>query len=556
MAWYILQDILVLLLAAFVLGGVAERLRQSAVVGYIIAGMLVGPNVLGWAGVGGGGVDSSDAMAVLAEMGVSLLLFSIGLEFSFRRLRSLGAAALGGGALQVGVTLAIGAAGALAFGVPWKGALAVGAALALSSTACVLRILASRAAIDSVHGRASLGVLLFQDLAVVPLVLMVSILGSDGGLADTAITLGKTVMYAAILVGAFYVLFNHLAPWALGAQAIRSNRDLSLLLAITAGLGSAWAAHAVKLSPAMGAFLAGLLLAESPFAAQVRADVGPLRTLLMTLFFTSIGMLGDPAWIAAHLVEVAALSTAIVVGKGLIVAVVLRRFGLPLQPSLAAGMCLAQIGEFSFVLSDLAADEGLISADVMALLISSTIVTLVLTPYLVTLAPQAASAVSKRMIKRGWAKPSRPTEADADMYAGMSGHVILVGFGPAGQAVGEILARRQDGVIVVDMNVRLVRTATERGFKAEVGDATQPDFLDHLHLHDAAAVIVTIPDPAHTRLIIQHVKSMAPDARIVARARYHVYRWELEMAGAHIVIDEEEHVGRRLATAATQVLGP
>jgi CPA2 family monovalent cation:H+ antiporter-2 len=286
--WQVITEILLLLGVAFVFGFLAQWLKQSAVIGYLIAGGLLGPIMF-----------SRHVVSGVAELGVSLLLFSIGLEFSFRRFKSMGSVALAGGTLQVLATMLVfGFLFSLRF--PFRTALVLGAMVALSSTAVVLRILIDRTEIDSIRGRNALGILLVQDMAVVPLVLLVAMLSHGGDLGDIFIRIAQTVAAALGLVITFYLLFYHLIPRVLLTRGLFSNRELVVLLTIVMALGSTWLAHALGLSPALGAFLAGMLLAESPFAGQIRSDIGSLRTLFVTLFFTSIGMLANPGWFIAN----------------------------------------------------------------------------------------------------------------------------------------------------------------------------------------------------------------------------------------------------------------
>ncbi|MCZ6837168.1 MAG: cation:proton antiporter [Planctomycetota bacterium] len=544
--WQLLFDLVVLLTAAMVLGAIAERLKQSALLGYLLAGTLLGPNTLGLIG-------QQTEVEVLAELGVALLLFTIGLEFSWRRLRRTGKAGLGGGSLQIVITLLLVAGAAWLFKLDARSALAVGAMLALSSTATVLRVLVARANLDSVHGRTTLGILLVQDIAVVPLVLMVSVMNEGGSAGEITWAVGKALGAAGLLIGSLYVLLNFIVPGLLNIGTMRGYRELPILLAIVVGFGSAIAAHRLGLSPALGTFVAGMLMAESPFATQIRADISSLRTLLITLFFSSIGMLGDPAWALEYWLAISLLVVAIVVGKTSIIWFVLRRFGQTHRHALTAGLCLAQVGEFSFVLAGIAklsvtADgksTGFLDDDLFKLVISATIVTLFLTPYLVTFAPRIANRLIERLERLRFVKSITDEEDPAN--APLSDHIIIVGFGPSGSAVGVSLVEHSDRVVVVDLNPKLVRAAQRFGFRAHIGDARHGEILEHLSLPLAAAVVVTLPDPESSRAIIQIVRHMAPNVPIFARSRYHVHRFELIMAGAQVVIDEEQIMGETLA---------
>ncbi|MCB9891942.1 MAG: cation:proton antiporter [Planctomycetes bacterium] len=522
-----------LLATALVLGALAEKLRQSAIVGFLLAGMLLGPNVFGF-------VRNDAEVGILAELGVALLLFAIGLEFSWRRLRGLGAASLAGGATQVGATTMVAAAAAYIAGQPGQAALAIGAIIALSSTASVLHIMRMRAELESVHGGHALAVLLVQDLAVVPLVLLVSVLaGSGSGGLAIAQHVGKVVALIAAVVAGLYVTFNYVAPWLLRFGPLYGNRELSVLLAMVSGLGSTVLAHEVGISPALGAFVAGLLLGESPFAVQVRADTASLRTLFVTVFFSSIGMFGDPSWMLANWLLLSIGVLAIVVGKSLIAWLSLRAFGAPTASALAAGVCLGQIGEFSFILCEVARGV-LISDHVFQLLVSAAVVTMLLTPYLVSAAPRVAGRLIHTLRMR------EPALTDATPQSERP-RVLVIGFGPAGRVVAEQM--REDGarVIVLDLNPHLVTAARRLGFEASVGDAQHEDVLRHLGVQATPLVAVTVPVPQVAVQIVHLLRVLAPEAFVVVRARYNRYLAEIEKAGAAVAHDEETHVGLRIA---------
>lgn len=535
--WHIILNILVLLGGALVLGLICERLRQSAILGYLAAGTLLGPNAMGF-------VSNGEQVQHLAELGVALLLFTIGLEFSWPRLKRLGIAALGGGAAQIAVTLGVGMVCAMALGLAFDTSIVIGAIVSLSSTACVLRLLIARAEIESVHGRYALGILLMQDIAVVPLFLLVTVLGGEGSIGAVGMGMLKAVLLAGVLVLVLWVLLNKVAPLVLGLDALRQNRDLPILLAFVVGIGAAWGSHELGLSPALGAFVAGMILAESPFATQIRSDVASIKTLLVTLFFASIGMLGDPVWFVGHLGAVFALVAAIVVGKAVIIWAVLKGFGVASRTALASGICLAQVGEFSFVLAAAAVGAGLIDQELFTLIISATIVALFVTPYLVMLAPRLSGGVHRALgIGRFLGEGDDGEEQSEDKRR----RLVIIGFGPAGQAIGRAASKLPVRVDVVDMNHAIARTARGYGFHAHVADASQTEVLEHLGMHHAHVAVVTIPDPLAAKAIIQQIRACAPGVHVIARGRYHRYVQELQQAGAHEVLDEEQLVGLRLA---------
>ncbi len=540
--WTALLDILILLGAAMLLGGLCERLKQSALLGYLLAGTLLGPNALNL-------LPSYEAVSTIAELGVALLLFTIGLEFSWRRLRSVGAIALGGGTLQLVLTGTLTAALCLALGLDGRASLALGAVVAMSSTAAVLRVLANRYEIDAVHGRNALGILLLQDVAIVPAALLVAALGVGGGAARVGWALLQGLGLAALLAGVLYVVVSHGLPRLLGTRAAAGSRDIPILLAIVTATGAAWLSHELGFSPVLGAFVAGMLLAESPFGTQIRADVVPLQILFVTLFFSSIGALADPAWVADHAVLLAVVVGAIVVGKTAVTSGVVRLFRCPPGPAVATGTVLAQLGEFSLVLAVLARDGGVVGSDLFDLTVASLIVTLFLTPYLAALAPRLATAVGRLTT------PAITVAEAADGRAAAHDHLVLIGFGPAGQRVAEtLMAEPSLRILVVDQNPSTLELARAYGLEALLGDAAREPVLERLHVRTAAAVAVTVPDPSTARHIVQLVRSLAPDTTIVVRSRYHVHRWQLDVAGAHTVVDEEDQVGVRVAAEVRERL--
>ena len=561
--WRPLQEVLLLLAAAMLLGALAERVKQSAIVGYLVAGTIVGPNVLGW-------VDDQRRIFLIAEVGVALLLFVIGLEFSPRRLWEFGPRTMLVGVLQVVFTAAIGFAAAKCCGLDPRAATVVGLMVAMSSTACVLRLLAEQGELDSAAGRTSLAILLVQDIAVVPMMLVVSAMTTEDQGASIGALLGKsalTVLLAATLVVAMYGIFKYVVPRLRSQRSMTRNRDLPVLLAIVLALGSAWVAHTLELSPALGAFAAGVLLAVSPYATQIRADVRPLSTVLVTLFFVSIGMFGDPMWLVGNVALVTAVVAAIVVGKPLVIAVVSYTLGLPLRYAAAAGLTLAQVGEFSFVLATIAQgedpDRAILSPTVFRALVTATIASLLLTPYLVAAGPHLGAWLAERFGRRS----SRPAAPDQDAKRGyeIADRVMIIGFGPAGQRVAEgLLAAYAESdtrdaedrvfgperITVVDLNPSNISVGRRYGAKCVVGDATQPDVLEHAGLHASRVVVIAVPDHAAARQIVHLARGLAPDAELIVRCRYHVRHWELILAGAHEVIDEEDLIGRRLAADA------
>ena len=542
--WEVLFQLLVLLGAALVLGMIFERFRQSAIVGYLLAGMLLGPGVFNV-------ISGDSGVPLIAELGVSLLLFAIGLEFSARRLLKLGRVAGIGGMLQVSLTLGLAALVCLVIGLEIKSSLAVGATVALSSTACVLRLLTERAELDSVHGRTSLGILLLQDVAVVPLVLFVTMLAEDGGMTQVGIGLAKACGLILALVISFLILSRFVLPGMMRQMSLARDRELLVLLAIVLAIGSAVSAHALDLSPALGAFLAGMMLAESPFATQIRSDIGGLKIIFITLFFASVGMLGDPVWIAQNPLLVLTATLAILLGKGLIITLIALLFRLPLRHAVASGIVLSQVGEFGIVIGGIAYQGGLVSEEITQLIVSSTLLTLFATPILVKLAAPLGYRIH-RLTQPKTAADKPLTQMASPEKRNL---VIIVGFGPSGQKVAEeIQAHDNIDCLVIDIRANNVDLARSIGLKAALGDASNLDFLLHHGLSRAKAVVITIPDHRTSIRIVESVRTLSDRTAIIVRARYHSFVEDLERAGATITVDEEHHTGSKLKEATSEIL--
>ncbi len=526
-----LLEVLILLLGCLVFGFVFTRLKQSALVGYILAGMLLG----GPASIKA--IQSAEHIEQIAELGVALLLFSLGLEFSWSRLKNFGWKALLNGTIQIIFTGAIAALLSMKFGLQPPGAVAIGAMISLSSTAAVLRILTDRSETESAFGRNAISILLVQDLAIVPLAILITFLSGTGTFQEIAFDLGKLFLLILSLTAILFLVVKLSVTRFLAEVFIEHNRELITLFAVVISFGATWGAHHIGLSPALGAFIAGIMLGGSAFSNQIRADISSLRVVLLTLFFGAVGMVADPVWIFHNWQLVLGTTVLIIIGKSLIIWVLLKLMGNPLGISLASGVCLAQIGEFAFVLGLSARNYGVISHEIYMLVVSSAIITLILTPYLITLAPHLALLVERS--RRSKPKPDAQSEHDPD--------IVIIGFGPAGQAIGQWLCCRNLTVKVIELNPKMIRKAQSHGFPTYVGDATHSDVLEHVGLEHAKIIIITIPAFSSTQIIIQHLRKCAPNAHIIARSRYQRFSADILHAGANAVIGDEEQVGQKLS---------
>lgn len=528
--WILLGDIVLLLLACLFLGGLLSRARQSPLVGYLLGGMLLG---------GFGAIDSRAEIEAIAELGVALLLFSLGLEFSLERLKKLGSVPLLAGVLQVILTLLLGAAVAFALGFGGKESIGFGAMICLSSTAVVLRMLMERSEIDVPHGRNSLAVLLVQDISVVPLAILMALLGGDGTPLEVMYDVGKLVLLSVALVAGLYFA-NRLAVVALGTLTFHRNRELTVLLAVVTGLGATLLAHNVGISPALGAFVAGMLLGSSAFATQIRADVSSLRVVLLTLFFGAAGMVVDPVWMLDNAALVLSFVAVLTIGKGLIIWGIFQTLGQSVRVSAATGMCLAQVGEFAFVLGSLGRASGVISPELYGLVVSATIVSFFVSAYLVPRSQGFGSYIAS-LFRQSEDAPEREDSC------AQAADVVIIGFGPAGEIAALPLVDSGLQVLVIDLNRKGISRALELGFRAEVGDATQSDVLEHADLSCCKVIAITIPDQHSVRLILEQVRTYAPHVHTVVRSRYQRHSADFDSAGAHVVVGDEEEVGSSLA---------
>jgi len=532
--WILLSDVVLLLSACLVFGGIFSRLGQSPLVGYLLAGMFLGgPGSLHL-------VQAEHEIENIAELGVSLLLFSLGLEFSITRLRSLGPVPLIGGVLQVVLSLVACAGAAIAFGSEGREAVAIGAMVALSSTAVVLRTLMDRQELETPYGSNSLAVLLVQDIAVVPLAILITLLAGGDDPGQMLTNVGRIVGVATALILGLYILLNFVAYYALGTLELARNRELTILLSVVTGLGSAWAAHKAGISPALGAFVAGMFLGSSPFATQVRADVSPLRVVLLTLFFGSAGMVADPLWIANNFLILVLTIVVYLLLKFVVIAAIFITLGTLVETALTTALCLAQIGEFAFVLGRVAHESHVLSDGTYNLFVSATIVSLFLSPYLVSHARTLSRNLVTLLPKRFHSVPE-PGGSHS-----VNPDVVIVGFGPTGQIAGTLAHERGLVTTVIDINRSNITKAIELGMHGHVGDAGTVEVLEHAHASHARAVIVTLPSKRASITVADLIREIAPQAHIIVRSRHQRDCQEILASGADVVFDDEQEVGQQI----------
>ncbi|MDJ0867912.1 MAG: cation:proton antiporter [Myxococcota bacterium] len=527
-----------LLLLAVAAAGVAlfERLRLPAVAGFLVMGAAVGPGGLAL-------VDDPDRVRALAEFGVVFLLFEIGLELPSDRLRTLWQRAVWGGGLQVALTLLLVAAAARALGLDWPSALVLGALVALSSTALVMRLLSERGEVDAPHGQTAVAVLIFQDLCIVPFLLLLPILAGAGAQA-----LGLELGRAALALLVFVLAARFGLPLVIERAARLRSPELFTLIAFILVVGSAVAAEAIGLTLSVGAFLAGLVLSTSPYATQLFSEVIPLRGVLIGLFFTAVGMLLDPRAALGQAPEMLGYLAGVVVLKaGIVVLVVTFALRQGLRLGVLTGAALAQTGEFSFVLAEEAARSGLLDPALHQVFVAGSVGTLLLTPFLMSAAP----ALAGRLRGLGGA----PAPADEPEAAPLADHGVLIGFGLAGRTLARVLASRDIPYCAVEANARTVAASREQGIPIVYGDATRRGVLEALGVPRARLVSVAISDPLATREVVRLARALAPYATVIARTRYVAEVDQLAQAGASEVVVEEFESGIELLAATLRAFG-
>jgi len=525
-------ELAALFAAGVVVAYLCYRVRLVPIVGFLLAGVAVGPNALGL-------VTDLELVQQIAEVGVILLLFTIGVEFSLKEMARLARPIFLGGGAQVGLTIAVVAGLAALFGVAWGPAVFTGFLVAMSSTAIVLKVLAERAEQDTPVGRVALAMLLFQDIIIVVMALLVPILAGEGGTGlEIAWALGKAgLVIAAVLVGARRVI-----PPLLDRVARTRRTELFLLAVAAICLGTGWAASLAGVSIALGAFLAGLLVSESDYAEHALSEVLPLQTLFTAAFFLSVGMLLDPAFLLANLPVVLAVAAGVLVLKAGIAAVGARLLGYPLGVALAGGLALGQVGEFSFVLALEGATYGLTPAGLGEAgsqgLIAVTVVLMIVTPGLIALAPRLA-ALGRQV----------ETAADGGGHGhgvDLEDHTIVVGYGPAGRRLARVLGDVGVPFAVNDLNPESLRAARKSGGEAVFGDASREPILQSLGVMRAKLLVIAINDRDATRRIAAVARHLNPTIQIFARTRFLADVEPLTRAGADVVVPEEMETTVRL----------
>jgi len=524
----LLKDIIVIFLVSVMVVFVFHKLRIPSIVGFIVAGILAGPDGLKLVG-------SEHNVSVLAEFGVVALLFTIGLEFSLRTLLKMKRGVLIGGGIQVLISIMAGVVIAMTAGYPSGQAVFFGCLLSLSSTAIVLKLLQDQSQIDTPQGRACLGILIFQDLIAIPMILLTPFLGGTGG--DIGASLLLLLVKGLLTVGAVYVGARWIIPYLLYNVTRTKSRELFLLVVIVICLTVAWFTHAIGMSLAFGAFLAGLIISESEYSHDAIGHILPFRDVFLSFFFVSIGMLLDIDVVLAKPATVFLLVVGVILLKTLIASTAVVLEGLPLRPALISGLALSQIGEFSFVLSLVGVKHGLMGGDVYQVFLAVSVLTMVLSPFMLKIAPPAADRVTRWPLPRRW-KSGSPLHRHITRTRRQD-HLIIIGYGLNGRNVSRAAARAAIPYMILEMNPETVRRERKAGEPIYYGDATHEAVLRHADVRQARAMVIVINDPTATRRITELAKKLNPKLHVIVRTRFLQEMKALYDLGADEVIPEE-----------------
>jgi len=500
-------ELLIVLVTAIVGGMLARWLRLPVILGYLAGGIAVGPFGLGW-------VHDTETISSLAEIGVILLLFAIGLEFSLKDLLRMGKIAVIGGIAQILLTAAVGFGLGRVVGLSMTGAVFFGFIIALSSTMVVLKLLMDRGEIDTVHGRIMLGILLVQDLSVVPIMVIRPAVGGEAG--QLLVSLGIALAKAVGFIGVMLALGYWGLPWLLKRVAGQRSRELFLLTVIVIGFGAAFGTVKLELSPAFGAFTAGLLISQSGFARQAFADIVPLRDAFGALFFVSLGMLANLHFIGENVTTVAIVVVVIILVKFIICSAITRIFGYGHKTVLMVGTGLIQIGEFSFIIAMMGVGLGLLSERLYSLTIASAIITMLLTPFAMSL----NSFIYRRLSQREWFARQLTGGADPEFHVQsleLSRHAVICGYGDIGSRVAGVLEKQKFSYLVIELDPTIISKLRAQGIPCIYGDASNPEILAHASLDKARVLICTIPDYVAEELTARNALRVNPKLDIVAR---------------------------------------
>jgi monovalent cation:H+ antiporter-2, CPA2 family len=539
-------ELAILMISSSLIAFIGFRVGLIPILGFLLAGVLIGPNALGL-------VRNPELIDAAAEVGVILLLFTIGIEFSLETLRRISRLIFIGGGLQVGLTILLTTLILFMFGVDWRTGVYTGFLVSLSSTAIVMKLLADRNATSGEPGQTALGILIFQDLAVVVMVLLVPLLGSQTGSAEgnSLLQLLWALTKAGGIIVLVLVLARRVMPKILEAVARTCSPEIFLLAIVGICFGTAYLTSLAGVSLSLGAFLAGLLVSESRFGQQAFSEILPLQILFSAAFFVSVGLLLDVGFLFTHLPMVIAAILAIIILKALITGFGIKVLGYPMSTAITSGLLLTQIGEFSFVLERTGRELGLSPAgfgeDGAQTFIAATVLLMGATPFLASLGERLGSRYAKKQIPQTVQEDDVPKEL-AESFASLDNHVIIAGYGMGGQKLATALGEAQVPFAIATLSPTGASQAEGAGHKVVRGDYTKQHILNLVGIQRAKAMVIPDDQPSMAHRVSSVARALNPNIPIIATTPYHASSHELKQAGASFVVAADKAANDLLVT--------
>ncbi len=531
----ILQDIVVILGLSIVIILAFQRLKLPAILGFLLAGIIAGPYAFNL-------ISSQHEVELLSEIGIIFLLFVIGIELSLKGLASIKRIIFLGGGLQVGGTILITAGIATLFGLPLNTSIFLGFLFSLSSTAIVLKLLQEKGEIASPHGRIGLGILIFQDIVVVPMMLFTPLLaGETPNILSTIAIMALKILAVLVLV---YILARYVVPKVFGWVVKTKNQELFILTVVVFCFGVAWLTSTVGLSLALGAFFAGLIISESDYSHQATANVLPFREIFISFFFISVGTLLNLEFFFNHIVSILLLVLGVVLLKMAVVGITVLILKYPARTVFLALFSLFQVGEFSLLLSGVGKDNGLIPENIYQYFLAISIITMGITPFLISASPRITYSILKAPIPSAVRKRleniKKSTHVEEEFSEeNLQDHLVIIGYGINGENISKAAKQAEIPYVIIDTNPDTFEKAKLKKEPIIFGDATQSLILKHAHIQEARVIVIAISDPSATRKILTSIRQFTQTATVIVRTRYVREIEEVIRLGADEVIPEE-----------------
>lgn len=527
----ILQDILILLGFSVVIVFLLQKLKLPSIIGFLLTGVIIGP-------YGFSLIKEVKEVEILSEIGVILLLFVIGMELSIKQLMSIKKTVFIGGFLQVGITVAVAALVYNLLGNSWSESVFVGFLFSLSSTAIVLKTLQDRQEISTAHARNALAILIFQDIIVVPMMLITPMMGGES--TNIGMSILMLLLKSGVVVVLTYISARYIVPKLLHAVAKTNSKELFILVTITLCFAIAFLTSEIGLSLALGAFIAGLIVSESEYSHQATSVILPFRELFTSFFFVSIGMLLDLSFFLSNIPLILLLVLIVLILKSVITVIAIKILKYPTRTAILTGLSLFQVGEFAFILSKVGIDYNLLTPQTNQYFLSVSIVSMILTPFVIIFSGNIANKFMGVSKKLGLNKKSiSETSIEEIINVDLENHLVIIGYGINGSNLAKAATASNIPFIVIEMDADIVKREKAKGLPIIFGDATHDHILETVHLSNARAAVIAISENIATKNIIKNIRTYSDSLYLVVRTRYVAETSELLALGADEVIPEE-----------------